>query len=72
MNWSAYFRAAEEEMSSFLVDPANAEWRDTMYARISKSILIGISECSDGTIDEQAKMLNLLKEKCRAKAEHKA
>ncbi len=71
MSWSAYFRAAEEEMSSFLVDPVNVEWRNTMYARVADSILTGIAQCSDGTIDDQAKMLNLLKGKCRTKAEHK-
>jgi hypothetical protein len=68
MNWSAYFRAAEEEMSSFLVNPANSEWRDTMYARVAEEIISTIAMCSG---ENQAVDIKLsLIRKCKAKADH--
>ncbi len=73
MNWHAYFLAAIEELDIFLADSRNAEWHDTMRARVAEEILAGIAECSSYVAPRgmlyQADIMVALIKKCKAKAE---
>ncbi len=60
-----------EELDAFLANPRNAEWRDTMQAKVAESILMGIAQCSPvrpfggpNPVDVYAALVR----KCKAKA----
>ncbi len=40
MNWPAYLQAAMEELDAFLASPRNAEWRDTMQAKVANCLAL--------------------------------